>query len=135
MERAGRGIDGPHPVDQHVGRMIRVRRRALGMTQHALAARIGMTFQQVQKYERGANRVSASMLHAIAGALDCVPGVFFEGLDAGDRETGRAHGLLAEMLAAPGGAALAAAWLAVPPGLVRSRLTALVLAVGDGAGT
>ena len=77
----------------------------------------------------------------MAGALDCAPGAFFEGLDGAGREpapeaASRAadwRALLSEMLAAPGGRELAAAWLAVPPGPVRSRLTALVVAVGDGA--
>ncbi|ATQ42288.1 helix-turn-helix domain-containing protein [Caulobacter mirabilis] len=128
----------PHPVDRHVGRAIRLRRRGAGMSQQVLAAWVGVTFQQIQKYERGANRVSASVLHAIAGALGCAPGAFFEGLETGGGgkggpRPGQITGLVADMLAAPGGAELAAAWLAVPPGPVRSRLTALVLAVGDGA--
>lgn len=124
----------PHPVDRHVGLAIRLRRRALRMSQAALGARVGVTFQQIQKYERGANRISASVLHGLARALACAPGDFFDGLDGaggGAGEAAPAHALLAEMLAAPGGLALAAAWLAIPPGPVRSRMTALVLAVGD----
>ena len=129
----------PHPVDRHVGRLIRLRRRALGMSQGALAAAVGLSFQQVQKYERGRNRVSASTLHALAAALGVGVADFFEGLPAGaggaraTAELDPARGLVAEMLGAPGGPELAAAWLAVPPGPVRRRLTALVLAVGDGA--
>ena len=130
--------DQPHPIDRHVGRAIRLRRRALGMSQQALAARLGISFQQVQKYERGRNRVGASRLHALATALGTGIGAFFEGLpEAGTGEGATpdpARALLAEMLTTPGGAELAAAWLAVPPGPVRARLTALVLAVGDGAG-
>ncbi len=138
MERVERVVGEPHPVDRHVGRAIRVRRRGAEMTQQALAARVGLTFQQIQKYERGANRVSASVLHAIAGALGCAPGAFFEGLETGGggqggSGRGQVTGLVADMLAAPGGVELAAAWLAVPPGPVRARLTALVVAVGDGA--
>src|SRR5881275_161040 len=54
--------DGPHPVDRHVGLRIRMRRKELGISQERLAESIGLTFQQVQKYERAANRVSASKL-------------------------------------------------------------------------
>jgi transcriptional regulator with XRE-family HTH domain len=68
-----------HPVDVHVGARIRQRRFLLGMTQQVLAARLGVTFQQVQKYEVGANRVSASRLWDIARLLDVPIGFFFEG--------------------------------------------------------
>jgi transcriptional regulator with XRE-family HTH domain len=59
---------------------VRLRRRGLGMTQDALAEFLGLTFQQVQKYERGANRISASKLQVIASALDVPIAYFFEGL-------------------------------------------------------
>lgn len=61
--------ESPDPIDIHVGKMIRARRRAIGVSQHELAREIGVTFQQVQKYELGSNRVSASKLFAIAQAL------------------------------------------------------------------
>ena len=64
----GRG-EGPHPVDRHVGLRIRMRRKEMGISQERLAEALGITFQQVQKYERGANRVSASKLYEIAAAL------------------------------------------------------------------
>jgi transcriptional regulator with XRE-family HTH domain len=72
----GRGSGVPHPVDVHVGKRVRARRLLLGMNQQKLAAALGLTFQQVQKYERGANRVSASRLSAIADVLH-VPVSFF----------------------------------------------------------
>ncbi len=59
----------PSPIDVHVGGQIRMRRKSLGMSQSALAGRLGITFQQVQKYEKGANRVGASRLQAIASIL------------------------------------------------------------------
>jgi len=68
----------PHPVDVHVGQMIRTTRRARGMTQQMLAARIGVKFQQVQKYETGANRVSASRLWEISQVLDAPINHFFD---------------------------------------------------------
>ena len=66
----------PHPVDQSVGQQIRYRRWQLDMSQAELAGRIGVTWQQVQKYETGANRVSASRLWEAANALD-VPITYF----------------------------------------------------------
>lgn len=61
-------------VEAEIGERIRLRRAALGMSQAELADRIGMSFQQVQKYERGANRIASSILMRVADALDCVPG-------------------------------------------------------------
>ena len=58
-------LGGPHPVDRHGGLRIRMRRKELGISQERLAESLGLTFQQVQKYERAANRVSASMLSRI----------------------------------------------------------------------
>ena len=71
---------GPLAVDMHVGARIRMRRRFLGISQQSLAAQLGITFQQVQKYERGANRVSASKLYEVACALNTPVTYFFEGL-------------------------------------------------------
>ena len=70
----------PNPIDVHVGRRVRQRRKTLGVTQERLAEDLGLTFQQVQKYERGANRVSASKLYEIARSLRTGIGYFFEGL-------------------------------------------------------
>ncbi|MHA7850145.1 MULTISPECIES: helix-turn-helix domain-containing protein [Roseovarius] len=80
----------PHPVDIHVGKRIRHRRWLVGMTQQQLAESVGIKFQQIQKYETGANRVSASRLWDIADALDVEVSFFFEGLetDSGKSEAG-----------------------------------------------
>ncbi|RWX81472.1 XRE family transcriptional regulator [Neorhizobium lilium] len=72
--------EGPHPVDVHVGRRLRMRRAQLGMSQTTLGDQLGITFQQIQKYERGANRVSASMLHDIARVMETQIAYFFEDL-------------------------------------------------------
>ena len=69
-----------HPVDVHVGKRIRHRRWLVGMTQQQLAERVGIKFQQIQKYETGANRVSASRLWDIAESLDVSVSFFFEGI-------------------------------------------------------
>ncbi|MGR3485124.1 MAG: helix-turn-helix domain-containing protein [Paracoccaceae bacterium] len=74
-----------HPVDVHVGSRIRQRRWATGTTQQQLAEAVGIKFQQIQKYETGTNRVSASRLWDIAGVLDVPVSYFFEGLaETGD---------------------------------------------------
>ena len=69
---------GPNPVDLHVGARVRMRRKFLGMSQEGLAETIDLTFQQVQKYERGSNRISASKLWEIAKALKAPVAYFFE---------------------------------------------------------
>lgn len=73
--------DGPDAVDEHVGRRMRARRKAMGISQTALADAVGITFQQVQKYERAANRVSASRLWHIAQQLNVDVAYFFDGLE------------------------------------------------------
>jgi transcriptional regulator with XRE-family HTH domain len=73
-------LPSPDPIDVHVGAKVRLRRKQLGLSQSALAEALGLTFQQDQKYERGANRVSASMLVRIARRLDVQISHFFAGL-------------------------------------------------------
>ncbi len=70
-----------HPVDVHVGKRVRHRRWLVGMTQQQLAEKVGIKFQQIQKYETGANRVSASRLWDISEALDVPVSFFFEGIE------------------------------------------------------
>ncbi|MBV7410487.1 helix-turn-helix domain-containing protein [Maritimibacter sp. DP1N21-5] len=72
-----------HPVDVHVGKRVRHRRWMVGMTQQQLAERVGIKFQQIQKYETGMNRVSASRLWDISDALGVPVSFFFEGLEGG----------------------------------------------------
>jgi transcriptional regulator with XRE-family HTH domain len=78
----GRGTGTPSPVDVHVGARLRLHRRLLGMTQTLLAEAIGLTFQQVQKYEQGTNRVSSSRLYDLAQVLDVPVEFFFEEMPA-----------------------------------------------------
>jgi transcriptional regulator with XRE-family HTH domain len=75
-----------HPVDEHVAQKIRQARVLRGMTQSALAGQIGCSFQQLQKYEAGQNRVSASRLFQIAKALEVEPAYFFDGIDGEDAQ-------------------------------------------------
>ena len=78
----GRQPDGsPHPVDLHVGRRMRLRRNLLGISQETLAHKLGLTFQQVQKYERGLNRISSSRLFDISKVLNVRVSYFFDEMD------------------------------------------------------
>lgn len=125
----------PNPVDLHVGGRIRTRRKLLGVSQEVLAHDLGLTFQQVQKYERGANRVSASKLYEIAKSLQCGIGHFFDGLP--DPASASAE-LLADsgqevmihdFLMTPEGIELAALFPKIRRGRVRRRILDLVRAM------
>jgi transcriptional regulator with XRE-family HTH domain len=76
-----------HPVDVFVGKKLRLRRKLLGLSQEVVANAVGVTFQQVQKYERGVNRISASRLSEFAEALKVPILYFFEGMNQNDEYT------------------------------------------------
>ncbi len=78
--RRRRKSDKPSPIDVHVGTRVRLRRTLLGMSQEKLGDAIGLTFQQVQKYERGANRIGASRLYDLSRVLDVPVSFFFDDL-------------------------------------------------------
>jgi transcriptional regulator with XRE-family HTH domain len=80
--------DNPNPVDIHVGWRVRLRRTSLGMSQEKLGEAIGLTFQQVQKYERGTNRIGASRLYELSRVLDVPVGFFFEDFADSRDQTG-----------------------------------------------
>ncbi len=90
--------DAPHPIDIHVGARVRARRRLLGITQEKLGEALGLTFQQVQKYERGSNRISASRLFELSRILAVPVTYFYEGAEALD---GSGGGTLPEAAALP----------------------------------
>src|SRR3979411_672531 len=75
----------PNPIDKHVGSRLRMRRRMLGMSQEKLGEAFGLTFQQVQKYEKGVNRMGASRLQQAAQILDVSVPFFFEGAPGGHK--------------------------------------------------
>ena len=112
---------GPDPVDIAIGARMRLRRKSLGISQGALADQIGVSFQQVQKYERGANRVSGSTLVAVAAALDTTVGwlVGEEGAisDAADD--------IVQALAVSGAVDLLEAFVDIPKASARTALVAL----------
>jgi transcriptional regulator with XRE-family HTH domain len=123
----------PNPVDVHVGGRVRLRRLYLGMSQSALARSLGVTFQQVQKYERGHNRISASRLFDLSRILEVPIGYFFQDIPESVTGAGRAAGPAgeAERTAAEGfGESLAAretmelirAYYGIPDPNLRRRL-------------
>jgi transcriptional regulator with XRE-family HTH domain len=79
--RSGSRGGGPHPIDVHVGSRVKLRRNMLGLSQEKLGEAIGLTFQQVQKYERGANRIGASRLHQLSKILDVPVSFFYDDTD------------------------------------------------------
>lgn len=115
-----------NPVDRHVGLRIRLRRRQAGFSQQRLAEIIGLTFQQVQKYERGANRVSASKLWDIAEALGVSPAYFFEGLAGDTPWTLPADDLMHAFLSLTEAHDLAEGYLRIRPGPLRRRVLELI---------
>lgn len=112
---------GPTYVDSHVGRRIRLRRKDLKVSQERLAEDLGLTFQQIQKYERGANRVSGSMLVAIARALDTSVG-WLVGEEGGLSDS---TDEIIKALALTGAVDLLEAYAAIPHASARAALVTL----------
>lgn len=115
-------------IDRHVGERIRRRRAELGMTQHDLALMLGISYQQVQKYETGANRVSAGRLFNMSQRLGCHIGYFFDGLESAEpaaieMEHGAANRTTIE---------LARNFSRLPSGNVKGAISTLVRALADG---
>ncbi|MCI5038821.1 MULTISPECIES: helix-turn-helix domain-containing protein [Donghicola] len=120
-----------HPVDVHVGRRIRHRRWMIGMTQQQLAERVGIKFQQIQKYETGANRVSASRLWDIATTLEVPVSFFFEGLEGQDAPAAdKAPALPADILGDKEALDLIRSYYAIPENQ-RRRLFDLARVLSD----
>ncbi len=116
-------------IDIAVGARVRVRRRLLNLSQSALAEALGISFQQVQKYERGANRVSASMLVKIGQRLGCsVASLVGE-------DTGAVHDALASQLVVSGAVEILDAYERIKSPAVRRRLLRLATSLADGDDT
>ncbi|KCV80969.1 DNA-binding protein [Actibacterium atlanticum] len=121
-----------HPVDVHVGKRVRHRRWMVGMTQQQLAEQVGIKFQQIQKYETGMNRISASRLWDIADALDVPVSFFFEGLSGKVEAEGGAEGLPADILSDKEALELVRSYYAIPENQ-RRRLFELARVLSDAA--
>lgn len=118
-----------HPVDAHVGKRIRHRRWMVGMTQQQLADKVGIKFQQIQKYETGMNRVSASRLWDVADALGVQISFFFEGLAEGQVAASMAQG---DMMADKEALELVRSYYAIPEAQ-RRRLFDLARVLSEAA--
>ena len=119
----------PEAVDVHVGSQINMRRRILGISQTELGNCIGVSFQQVQKYEKGKNRVSSGRLQQIADLLKVEVPFFFEGLDG--PESPPVVDEITNLCRTPGGLALATAFQRVKNKKVRKSITQLVSSLAD----
>jgi len=128
----------PGTVDHYVGARVKMRRRLIGMSQEKLAEQIGVAFQQVQKYEKGTNRIGASRLMKIAEVLGVSPAYFFQQEDAGEggegegQETYAASKALSEFLSTKEGLALNRAFSKITDMDVRLRFVQLVKSIADG---
>ncbi|MDN2566170.1 helix-turn-helix domain-containing protein [Aquibium sp. A9E412] len=127
----------PNPIDAHVGARIRLRRNMLGMSQEKLGEGLGITFQQIQKYEKGTNRVGASRLQAIASLLSTPVSFFFEGAPGHDGEevTGMAEdsptAYVVDFINSAEGIQLNRAFARISDPKVRRRVIDLVRALAE----
>ncbi len=130
----------PNPIDKHVGSRVRMRRVLIGMSQERLGGALGLTFQQVQKYEKGTNRIGASRLQQIAGVLSVPPAFFFEDMPNSDNaaEAGFAEeggGSVVDFLSTAEGLTLNKAFVRIKEARIRKRIIDLVTALADGDDT
>ena len=129
----------PNPIDKHVGSRVRMRRVLIGMSQERLGGALGLTFQQVQKYEKGTNRIGASRLQQIAGVLSVPPAFFFEdmpaceGVPAEGSFSEEGAGYVVDFLSTAEGLLLNKAFVRIKEGRVRKKIIDLVTALADDA--
>lgn len=131
---------GPHPIDVHVGARVKLRRMLLGMSQEALGKALGLTFQQIQKYEKGANRIGASRIFELSKLLD-VPIQFFYD-DYGDAVSGTAGGMaeadagdsFMALVNSPEGVELCRYFAAITDPQVKKRVLDLVKTIAETEG-
>lgn len=127
----------PNPTDKHVGARVRMRRMMLGMSQDKLGNCLGLTFQQVQKYEKGTNRIGASRLQQIATILQVPESFFFEGApNAGVPAPTLIEGLqsatVSDFLSTRDGVRIVCAFQKIKANRMRQRIVQLIEAVADG---
>lgn len=122
----------PNPIDRHVGSRVRMRRMMLSMSQEKLGDALSLTFQQVQKYEKGANRIGASRLQQISGILQVPVSFFFEGAptlpgeQTGNFDEAPSPAYVADFLATSDGLALTKAFVRIKDAKLRRRIVDLV---------
>jgi len=121
----------PNPIDRHVGARVRMRRLMVGLSQTKLGESLDVTFQQIQKYEKGANRIGASRLQQLARVLDVTPAFFFEGAPRGETPTSGVaetpdNAYVVDFLATNEGLQLNRAFAQIRDPKVRKRIVELV---------
>jgi len=121
------GTKEPQDVDRHVGSRVRMQRMAIGMSQEKLGDACGITFQQIQKYEKGMNRMGASRLHQIARILQVPVEFFYEGVPSGP-DSGTSSRSMTDFLGTSDGLELVRAFMAVKDAKVRRRIVDLTKA-------
>jgi transcriptional regulator with XRE-family HTH domain len=126
-----------NPIDAHVGNRMRLRRMLIGLSQERMGEMLGLTFQQVQKYEKGVNRIGAGRLYQIADILSVPVSYFYEGF-VGDGATGHAANddtatkPVMEFLSSGEGLQLTLAFMRIKDGKVRKRVIDLIKSLSDG---
>jgi transcriptional regulator with XRE-family HTH domain len=130
----------PNPMDIHVGSRVRLRRMVIGMSQEKLGEKMGLTFQQIQKYEKGTNRIGASRLHQLSMIMDVPVGFFFEdapahanrhmAAGAGFAES-KTEAFLLDFLNSRDGLELNRAFVKITDPKVRKRVVELVRALSE----
>jgi transcriptional regulator with XRE-family HTH domain len=128
----------PDPIDRHVGSRVRMQRVLMKMSQEKLGEALGLTFQQVQKYEKGTNRIGASRLQQISKTLNVPPSFFFEGAPTSHMPAGRSgfaeensSQFVVDFLATAEGLHLNRAFAKIQDPKVRKRLIDLVVAIAN----
>jgi transcriptional regulator with XRE-family HTH domain len=125
----------PNPIDKHVGARVRMRRMMISMSQEKLGEKLGITFQQIQKYEKGTNRIGASRLQQIATVLGVPVSFFFDGAPVQDSSGGfsesHSPAYVSDFLATSDGLALTKAFMKVADSKVRRRIVDLVEAIAN----
>ncbi|MBV8791839.1 MAG: helix-turn-helix transcriptional regulator [Pseudolabrys sp.] len=121
----------PNPIDKHVGSRVRMRRMMMSMSQEKLGDALGLTFQQVQKYEKGTNRIGASRLQQISNILQVPVSFFFEGAPhsgghSGELSESASPQYVSDFLATSDGLALTKAFMKIKSGKLRRRIVELV---------
>lgn len=128
----------PNPIDKHVGSRVRMRRMMVGMSQEKLGESLGITFQQIQKYEKGTNRIGASRLQQISVVLSVPVAFFFEGaptvsLGGEGFSEGSSPTYVSDFLATSDGLALSRNFMRISDSKVRRRIVDLVEAIAGEA--
>ena len=131
------GKKSPHPVDAHVGARVRLRRMVIGMSQDKLGELLGLTFQQVQKYEKGVNRIGASRVFELSRILDVPIQYFFEDFDSATNQSygfaeAKSDDNVMQLLRSPEGVELCRYFADIKDPKVRKRVLDLVRTLAEG---